>query len=93
MTLFGDDYQDNSSQSITVVEMECVKVRGMLKVRITSPGPFQGANVNCSRELRVEGARYRGRIYLIQKRGQDEPHCILVNEQGNRDVNALERLS
>lgn len=93
MTLFGDDYQDNSSQSIAVVEMQCVKVRGMLKMQITSPGPFQGHNVNCSRDLRVEGAKYRGRSYMIQKRDIDEPHCILVNEQGNRDVNALERLA
>ena len=93
MTLFGADFVDNSSGSITVGEMVCVKIRGALKMQVTSPGPFQGHNVNCARSLRVEGARYRGRLYMIQKRQMDEPHCILVNEQVNRDINALERLS
>lgn len=93
MTLFGEDFVDNSSGSITVVEMVCVKVRGALKMQVTSPGPFMGHNVNCARSLREEGSRYRGRLYMIQKRQMDEPHCILVNDQGNRDTHALERLA
>ena len=89
MSLFDDV---PAGPEILEVEMACQRSLGELAIFVTSLGPYQGFKVNCSRAARIEGARYRGRVYGTHKIDANQQHCVLVGPNGKRDVHALERL-
>lgn len=83
----------DSGAEIWDVEMECIwGEKSELNLIVTSPGPYKGCKVNCSRAGRVHGTLYSGRVYAIQLISAEVDHCILVNSYGKRDIYALKRL-
>ena len=76
-----------------LVEMECIQARGEKKVVIATPGPLKGCFVVFSRATRVLGRRYRSYVYSTQREDADRPHCILVNAEGKRDLDAFKLIN
>lgn len=81
---------------ILEVEMVCIhdpEGKRDSKVRVVTPGPYEGWYVRFSRDARVIGARYRGKVLGQTKWDADRPFCNLINRAGNVDFTAYERIS